>query len=90
MELARCLQEQLHTRHNTRNMTTPNPAPTSSNDAPACDTSLRYVRMLEQLPDGQVSFEFSIGWPELVVELILPANAFEAFCDNNKVVRLDS
>ena len=71
-------------------MTTPNPAPTPSNDAPVCDTSLRYVRILEQRPDGQVVFEFSIGWPELVVELILPASAFEAFCDNNKVVRLDS
>ena len=56
---------------------------------PACDTSLRYVRVLERRADGLVSFEFSIGWPELAVELMLPAAAFEAFCANNRVQRLD-
>ncbi len=56
---------------------------------PVCDTSLRYVRLLERRPDGLVSFEFSIGWPELSVDLLLPAAAFEAFCANNRVLRLD-
>ena len=56
---------------------------------PACDNSLRYVRVLERRADGLVSFEFSIGWPELAVELMLPAAAFEAFCANNRVQRLD-
>ena len=70
-------------------MTTPNPAPTHSNDVPFCDTSLRYVRVLQRRADGLVSFEFSIGWPELAVELMLPTAAFDAFCDNNKVTRLD-
>lgn len=55
----------------------------------ACDTSLRFVRVLAQRADGLVSFEFSIGWPELAVELLLPAAAFEAFCVNNRVQRLD-
>ena len=70
----------------------PTPAPTfaPSTDVPVCDTSLRYVRVLERKANGLVSFEFSIGWPELAVELMLPASAFEAFCDNNKVTRLDS
>ena len=57
---------------------------------PACDTSLRFVRVLERRTDGLVSFEFSIGWPELAVELMLPEAAFEAFCANNKVQRLDT
>ncbi|MFP8779953.1 phenol hydroxylase subunit [Hydrogenophaga sp. RWCD_12] len=57
---------------------------------PACDTSKRFVRVTERRADGLVSFEFSIGWPELAVELMLPAAAFEAFCTDNKVQRLDT
>ena len=57
---------------------------------PAVDTSQRFVRVLERRADGLVSFEFAIGWPELAVELMLPAPAFEAFCANNKVQRLDT
>lgn len=64
--------------------------PTSDLAFETCDTSLRFVRVLEQRADGLVSFEFSIGWPELAVELMLPAAAFEAFCANNKVQRLDT
>ena len=63
--------------------------PTPPNDMLVCDTSLRYVRVIDRRPNGLVSFEFSIGWPELAVELMLPADAFDAFCDNNQVVRLD-
>lgn len=64
---------------------------TSDNDAlPTVDTSQRFVRVLERRADGLVSFEFSIGWPELAVELLLPAAAFEAFCTNNRVQRLDT
>jgi phenol/toluene 2-monooxygenase (NADH) P0/A0 len=62
----------------------------STEDLPTCDTSRRFVRVLETRPDGLVSFEFSIGWPELAVELMLPAAAFDAFCANNRVVRLDA
>lgn len=57
---------------------------------PHCDTSKRFVRVVERRSDGLVSFEFSIGWPELAVELMLPAAAFEAFCANNQVQRLDT
>ncbi len=71
-------------------MSTPAPTSTVSTEAPFCDTSLRFVRVLERRADGLVSFEFSIGWPELAVELMLPATAFEAFCENNKVTWLDS
>jgi len=55
---------------------------------PAVDTSLRFVRVLEQQPDGLVAFEFAIGWPELAVELLLPAPAFAAFCAANRVQHL--
>lgn len=54
-----------------------------------CDTSLRFVKVLERRADGLVSFEFSIGWPELAVELLLPAAAFAEFCTSNKVIRLE-
>jgi hypothetical protein len=33
---------------------------------------------MERRADGLVCFEFSIGWPELAVELMLPEAAFEA------------
>jgi phenol/toluene 2-monooxygenase (NADH) P0/A0 len=46
--------------------------------------------VLEIRPDGLVSFEFSIGWPELAVELMLPTPAFEDFCANNRVERRDA
>ena len=54
-----------------------------------CDISRRFVRVLQRRSNGLVEFEFSIGWPELAVELMLPTAAFDAFCDNNKVMRLD-
>ena len=58
-------------------------------DLPACDTRRRFVRVLEQRADGLVAFEFAIGWPELSVELLLPAPAFAEFCAKNQVQRLD-
>ena len=54
-----------------------------------CDTSRRYVRLTERRADGLVAFEFSIGWPELAVELLLPEAAFTEFCSTNRVIRLD-
>ena len=53
------------------------------------DTSRRFVRVTERRADGLVAFEFSIGWPELAVDLLLPAAAFADFCERNRVQRLD-
>jgi len=64
--------------------------PAETQDPTVCDTSRRYVRVLEQRADGLVSFEFSIAWPELAVELLLPAPAFAEFCATQHAVRLDS
>jgi len=58
-------------------------------ELPVCDTSRRFVRVISQRADGLVAFEFSIGWPELAVELLLPSEAFDEFCVVNRVQRLD-
>jgi len=54
-----------------------------------CDTTRRFVRVLETRADGLVAFEFAIGWPDLAVELLLPAPAFAEFCATHRVQRLD-
>ncbi len=55
----------------------------------AVDTSRRFVRVTERRADGLVAFDFAIGWPELSVELLLPAAAFAEFCERNQVQLLD-
>lgn len=57
-------------------------------DLPRVDITRRFVRVLEQRSDGLVSFEFSLGWPELALELMLPAAAFQEFCRVNAVTLL--
>jgi len=57
-----------------------------SQNLPTVDLQCRYVRLLERRGDGLVSFEFSIGWPELAVELMLPAAAFDEFCARHQVI----
>lgn len=63
---------------------TPHPEPSDPVNLRA-----KFVRLLERRPDGQVSFEFSIGWPELSVELMLPATAFDEFCARHEVIWRD-
>ena len=53
------------------------------------DPTRRYVRICEQRPDGFIEFEFSIGDPEMCVELMLPESAFHEFCLANDVIVLD-
>lgn len=65
-------------------MPTVHTPPTEQN--PPLDIKKRYVRVLERRPDGLVSFEFSIGWPELAVELMLPSDAFDGFCRQHQVI----
>jgi phenol hydroxylase P0 protein len=57
-------------------------------DAPDAVLDRKYVRVIERSGNGLVVFEFSIGWPELVVEMALPEEAFDVFCGKNAVVRL--
>lgn len=51
----------------------------------ACDIKRKFVRIKEVRTDGLVSFEFSIGWPELSVDLMLPQRAFDEFCVSQQV-----
>lgn len=53
------------------------------------DAGRRYVRICKRRPDGFIEFEFSIGDPELAVELMLPEVAFHEFCLTNEVIVLD-
>ena len=50
----------------------------------------KFVRVIDESGDGMVRFEFSIGWPELAVELMLPAQAFAEFCTREQVQRLET
>ena len=52
---------------------------------PVCDLSQRFVRVLARRDDGFVEFAFSVGWPELSVELLLPVRDFDAFCQAHAV-----
>lgn len=63
------------------------PAPTDA--MPPCDLSQRFVRVLGRRDNGLVEFAFSVGWPELSVDLLLPTSAFEAFCAEHRVRHLD-
>ncbi|MFU2489903.1 phenol hydroxylase subunit [Thauera sp. WH-1] len=58
-------------------------------EQPAIDVSKKYVRLIERRPDGFVEFEFAIGEPDLCAEMLLPADAYEAFCEANKVIQLE-
>lgn len=48
----------------------------------------RFVRVTGTRDDRFVEFEFSIGDPELAVELILPFDQFREFCERNAVSHL--
>ena len=55
----------------------------------AFDPNKKFVRVEKLRPDGFVEFDFAVGEPEMFVEMILPASAFDDFCALNKVVFLD-
>jgi phenol/toluene 2-monooxygenase (NADH) P0/A0 len=67
----------------------PHPPAPAPDEPLVCDTSRRYVCVTEVRADGLVAFDFSIGWPELSVELLLPRAAFDEFCTRNQVIRLE-
>ena len=58
-------------------------------DTPAVDVNRKFVRLVDRRANGLVEFEFSIGDPELFVEMLLPATAFEEFCAVNRVEILE-
>lgn len=52
------------------------------------DTRQRWVRVTGERGDGFVEFDFSVGEPDLCVEMILPPEAFAEFCAANRVTML--
>ncbi|KWE99349.1 phenol hydroxylase [Burkholderia pseudomultivorans] len=62
----------------------------TTTDHPPFDPGCKYVRVTGTNPRGFVEFELSIGGaPELLVELTLPPAAFDAFCREQRVTRLN-
>lgn len=57
-------------------------------EKPQIDVTRKFVRLIERRADGFVEFEFAIGEPELYAEMLLPADAYEAFCAANEVIQL--
>lgn len=55
---------------------------------PAIDLNQKFVRLIERRPDGFVEFEFAIGDPDLFAEMLLPSDAYTAFCQANDVIQL--
>lgn len=53
------------------------------------DIYKRYVRITGIINNKMIEFDFSIGEPEMYVELVLPFEAFQSFCANNNVVHLN-
>lgn len=49
------------------------------------DLTRKYVRIVERRADGFIEFQFSIGYAEYYVELILSPEDFELFCKENQV-----
>jgi len=58
-------------------------------EADAATLARRYVRVTGRGPNGFVAFEFSVGWPDMSVELALPEDLFNDFCIKNNVQFLD-
>ena len=58
-------------------------------DADADTLSRRYVRITGRSANGFVTFEFSVGWPDMSVEIALPEDLFNDFCIKNNVQFLD-
>ncbi len=64
--------------------------PTPTQDDTPFDAARKFVRVTGERAGGLVAFEFSIGWPELAVDLVMPRAAFDEFCVTHQVQRLDA
>lgn len=60
----------------------------AAGQAPPWQGLTKYVRVRSRARPGFVEFDFSIGDPNLFLEMILPEVAFEAFCRANDCVHL--
>lgn len=53
------------------------------------DTTLHYVRVTGKRDDGFVEFDFSVGQPEVALEMVLKQQDFEKFCAEQNVIFLE-
>jgi phenol hydroxylase P0 protein len=51
-------------------------------------TGQRYVRVTKVLHDKYVEFEFAIDDPTINVELVLPFEHFQKFCEDNNAIHM--
>ena len=58
-------------------------------EADAATMARRYVRVTSRSATGFVNFEYTVGWPDMSVELALPEDLFNDFCIKNNVQFLD-
>lgn len=63
-------------------------SPATAPEAFAREATRKFVRVHEVRPNGLVVFDFSIGWPDQSVELVLPQAAFDEFCATHQVQHL--
>lgn len=54
------------------------------------DVTRKFVRVTGRRDNGMVEFEFSVGEPEVAVELIMPEAAFQSFCAEHHVIFLET
>ena len=73
----------MNTKHPDKSDAQGSPIDAISTDA--ATLARRYVRITGQAANGIVAFEFSVGWPDMSVELALPEAQFQEFCVKNKV-----
>lgn len=69
---------------------TDTPAPASAGpgfgtEPPSAVTQRKFVRVTEKRANDLVAFEFSVGWPDLSVELVMPQPMFDDFCARHQV-----
>lgn len=62
-------------------------------DSVACnpdefDMSKKYVRVCDVRADGFVEFDYCLGEPDMMLEMILPKADFNAFCEQQQVTFL--
>ncbi|TPV61943.1 phenol hydroxylase [Aestuariibacter sp. GS-14] len=53
------------------------------------DTSLHFVRVTGRRDDGFVEFDFSVGQPEVALEMVLRQHDFEQFCVEQNAILLE-
>ena len=61
------------------------PSPRNGAASASVDWTLRAIHVSEVRPDGFVGFDFIVGDPDIYVEMLLSPEAFDQFCEDQKV-----